>query len=216
MKLSIIAVVVIVLLLLLVKVDNMTWRQSILKAVYPALMKADELMGKKSRVLSNEKMVSPPVSFYSLTATTTDGQPVNFSQFSGKKVLLVNTASDCGYTAQFEELEKLHQLYKDKLVVIGFPANDFKQQEKKSDKEIAAFCKKNFGVTFLLMQKQQVKKGDQQQPVYQWLTNKKQNGWNDTPPSWNFCKYLVNEKGMLEYFFGTAVSPLSATIRDKL
>jgi glutathione peroxidase len=191
--------VIVLIVLVLIKRRDMTWRQSILKAVYPALMKADNLLGKKSLIRKNDKSIVAPVSFYSLSATAIDGQPISFSQFKGKKVLLVNTASDCGYTAQLEELEKLSQLYKGKLVILGFPANDFKQQEKKSNEEIAAFCKENFGVTFQLMQKDQVIKGDGQQPVYQWLTDKNKNGWNTIAPAWNICKYLVNEQGALEY-----------------
>jgi glutathione peroxidase len=215
-KKIIIILVAVTALLWLVKRKDMTWRQSILQAVYPALMKVNELTGKREAIHSNDQSIQPPVPFYSLSATTIEGIRFDFSQLKGKKVLLVNTASDCGYTAQFAELEELHQLYKNELVIIGFPANDFKEQEKGSNEEIASFCKKNFGVTFMLMQRGKVIKGEGQQPVYEWLTNKNHNGWNDTAPSWNFCKYLVNEQGILEHYFPTAVSPLSKMLKEKL
>ena len=123
--------------------------------------------------------------------------------------MLVNTASDCGYTNQYTDLQKLADEYKDKLIVLGFPANDFKEQEKGTDEEIAAFCKLNFGVTFPLMKKTVVLRSAQQNPVYQWLPEEAKNGWNSKVPSWNFTKYLVNGEGVLTNYFGPSVSPLS-------
>ena len=190
---------------------NMTYRQKMLKAVYPALMWFTKLSGKNTKELSNKDVI-PPVSFYSLQGVLNNGDTILFNSFRDKKVLLVNTASDCGYTNQYEDLQKLSEQYKDKLVVIGFPANDFKDQEKRADKDIAEFCKLNFGVTFPLMQKSIVKKSAQQNPVFQWLTDSTKNGWNKKYPSWNFSKYLVNEKGVLTHYFGSSVSPLSKEV----
>ncbi|MBL0271562.1 MAG: glutathione peroxidase [Chitinophagaceae bacterium] len=189
----------------------MTYRQKMLKAVYPALMWFTKLTGKNTKGLSNKDVI-PPVSFYTLAGVLNNGDTVSFNSFRDKKVLLVNTASDCGYTNQYEDLQKLSEQYKDKLVVIGFPANDFKEQEKRADKDIAEFCKLNFGVTFPLMQKSIVIKSAQQNPVFQWLSDSTKNGWNKRYPSWNFSKYLVNEKGVLTNYFGSSVSPLSKEV----
>ena len=186
---------------------NMSYRQKVLKTVYPALMWFTRLTGKNTKELSGTKQ--PPVSFYSLKTTLNNGDTLDFSGFKGKKVMLVNTASDCGYTNQYEDLQKLSDQYKDKLVVIGFPANDFKEQEKGTDAAIAEFCKKNYGITFPLAQKTIVIKSAEQNPVFQWLTDSTKNGWNTKPPAWNFSKYLVNEEGILTNYFGSSVSPLS-------
>lgn len=189
---------------------NMTYRQKVLKAVYPAFMWFTKLTGKNAEELSGIK--EPPVPFYTQQAILINGDTIDFSSFKGKKVLLVNTASDCGYTNQYDDLQKLSEMYKDKLVILGFPANDFKEQEKGTDKEIAEFCKVNFGVTFPLMQKSIVVKSPQQNSVFQWLTESTKNGWNDKAPTWNFSKYLVNEKGMLTNYFDPSVSPLSDAV----
>ena len=129
---------------------------------------------------------------------------------------MVNTASNCGFTGQYDELEKLHQQYKDKLVILGFPANDFKEQEKADDAGIAEFCKVNFGATFQLMLKSHVVKGAEQNPVFAWLSHKEQNGWCDQQPVWNFSKYLVNENGVLVGFYAQTVSPMSKEIKKAL
>lgn len=194
---------------------DMTIRQRVLKTVYPAFMWFTKLRGKNMTKLSNEK-IQPPVSFYSLKASGNNGSEVDFSQFKGKKVLLVNTASDCGYTDQYDDLQKLYEENKDKLLILGFPANDFKEQEKGTDEEIARFCKLNYGVTFPLMKKSTVIKRPGQNLVFKWLTDSTQNGWNTKPPSWNFVKYLVNEQGMLTNYFGSSVSPLSNEVLDAI
>ncbi|TAL47659.1 MAG: glutathione peroxidase [Chitinophagaceae bacterium] len=186
----------------------MTIRQKVLKAVYPALMWWTKVSGKNVTSLSNKK-AQPPVSFYSLKDTMNNGKEFDFSTLKGKKVLLVNTASDCGYTDQYDDLQKLYQQYNGKLVIIGFPANDFKEQEKGSDEEIAQFCKINYGVTFPLMKKSSVLKGAGQNPVFQWLSDSTKNGWCNKKPSWNFSKYIVNEEGVLTNYFGSSVSPAS-------
>ena len=193
----------------------MTLRQTALKFIYPLWMLFNKLLKKKSTVLKNERNVQPPQSFYNLCVCLNNGKEFRFESLRGKKVLLVNTASDCGYTTQYEALQKLHENFHDKLMVIGFPANDFKKQERGNDEEIAQFCKINFGVTFPLAKKNSVKKGKGQQEVFQWLTDKSRNGWNNKQPSWNFSKYLVNEQGILTNYFDPAISPGSeAVIRE--
>jgi glutathione peroxidase len=188
---------------------NMTYRQKVLKAVYPAFMWLNRATGKNSKVKSNDKAAASPQSLYSLSAQLNNGTELRFESLKGKKVLIVNTASNCGYTNQYEALEELYVKYKDKLVIIGFPANDFKEQEKGTDEEIAEFCKLNYGVQFPLAKKSTVIRGDQQNEVFKWLTDKSRNGWNDQQPTWNFSKYLVDEKGALIKYFDPAISPMS-------
>ncbi len=194
---------------------NMTTRQKILKAVYPALIWFSKVTGTNTTSLANTP-VSPAVSFYTLTAQLNDGKPLNLNEFKGRKILLVNTASDCGYTRQYEGLEKLYREHKEDLVVLGFPANDFKEQEKGTDATIAAFCKRNFGVSFPLMNKTRVIKGTGQNEIFEWLTNKDKNGWNDQAPTWNFCKYLIDEKGCLVRFFASSVDPADYKIQEAI
>lgn len=155
-----------------------------------------------------------PVSFYSLQAILNNGETFNFNSLKGKKVLIVNTASDCGFTKQYEGLQELHENYKGSLQIIGFPSNEFGQQEKGSDEAIEKFCKINFGVCFPLVKKSKVTKGADQHKVYKWLTEDDKNGWNYVAPSWNFCKYLVNEKGDLTHFFDAAIEPMGKEIQD--
>lgn len=189
---------------------NMTYRQKVLKAVYPALMWFTKLTGKNVSKLAGNKQ--PPVSFHSLKGLLNDGSTLDFATLKGKKVLLVNTASDCGYTNQYEALQQLYEQHKDKLVILGFPANDFKEQEKGSDAAIQEFCRKNYGVSFPLMQKSSVIQSPQQNIIYQWLTDSTKNGWNNKMPSWNFSKYLVDENGVLTNYFDPSVSPTSADV----
>ena len=190
---------------------NMTVRQKVLKAVYPAMMWFTKLIGRNTTAKFNSS-VDPIASVYTIPAVLNDGKQLDLSEFKGKKILMVNTASDCGYTDQYESLEKLYQQHKETLVVLGFPANDFKEQEKASDENIAAFCKLNYGVSFPLMKKSRVVKGSDQNELFQWLTHKNKNGWNDRSPSWNFCKYLVDENGKLIGFFAPAVDPMSSEV----
>ncbi len=198
--------------LFLVKRKDMSWRQSILKSVYPLVMLKTKLFPNKKEIQTNMSDAKSVTSFYALKVKANDGTEVDLNQYKGKKILIVNTASDCGYTAQYDELEKLYQKHKDKLVVIAFPANDFKEQEKKDDQNIAAFCKANYGISFPLMQKSHVVKGGEQNPVFQWLSNAKQNGWCEQQPVWNFSKYLINENGELTHFFAMTVSPLGKEV----
>ena len=208
MKKLLIIPAVILLLMILIKRKDMTWRQSILKTAYPLVMLKSKLFPNKKEIQVNNTNLKPVTSFYSLQGVSNNGIPIDFNVFKGKKVLIVNTASDCGFTGQYDELEKLQQQYKDKLVILGFPANDFKEQEKKNDAGIAEFCKVNYGVTFQLMRKTHVVKGVDQNPVFQWLTHAEQNGWCNQQPVWNFSKYVINEEGVLTHFFAQTVSPL--------
>lgn len=168
------------------------------------------------KVKSNTNNTPAQVSFYSLQSEMNDGSTLKFETLKGKKVLLVNTASECGFTKQYDDLEKLHEQYKDKLVIIGFPANNFGGQEPGNNEEIQAFCKKNFGVTFLLASKSSVVKNENQNPVYSWLSDSTKNGWNNSAPSWNFGKYLVDEKGELMNFFPSAINPMDEKITNLL
>ncbi len=165
--------------------------------------------------VSAQELVTPPVDFYSLSFKTIDGEVFKFSQLKGKKVLIVNTASKCGYTPQFKELEQLNKEYAGKLVIIGFPSNEFGAQDPGSNQEILDFCQTNYGVTFLMMEKSDVK-GPDKNRVYSWLTTKNKNGWNTTEPSWNFGKYLIDEKGRLVSFFPSKVKPMSKEITSLL
>lgn len=194
---------------------QMTYRQKLLKTFYPALMWITKITGSKVDKAENTK-ATPTVPFYSLSGTRNDGKPLDFTQLKGKKVLLVNTASDCGYTNQYADLQALYEQYKGKLEIIGFPANDFKEQEKGSDEDIAQFCKVNFGVSFPLMKKSVVIKSSDQNPVFKWLSDSAQNGWNQKEPSWNFSKYLVNEQGVLTHYFDPSVSPLSEEVKKSI
>jgi glutathione peroxidase len=153
--------------------------------------------------------------FYQLSATRIDGTPYSFDSLQGKYVLIVNTASKCGFTKQYTDLEKLANEYADRLVVLGFPCNQFGGQEAGSNADIATFCQANYGVTFPMMEKIDVK-GEEQHPVYRWLTTKADNGWNTEVPSWNFCKYLISPQGKLLKFFPSIVKPMSEDITDQL
>ena len=189
----------------------MTARQKFLKAVYPVFMWWAKLKITNTKDFANVH-ISPIVPFHSLKDTLIDGTSFEMGSLKGKKVLLVNTASDCGYTSQYDDLQKLYQASKNKLVILGFPSNDFKDQEKGSDIEIAAFCRKNFGVSFPLMHKSSVIKGPSQNEIFKWLTDPARNGWNQKQPTWNFCKYLVDENGKLVQFFGSSIEPGSEEI----
>ena len=139
-----------------------------------------------------------------------EGEVIDFNTYRGKKLLIVNTASKCGYTYQYEDLQKLHEQYGDKVTVLGFPANNFLWQEPASNNEIAEFCQKNYGVTFQMFEKISVK-GRDKHALYKWLTAK-----SGESPSWNFCKYLIDEKGEVIGFFGKKVNPLDKEIIDKI
>ncbi len=151
-------------------------------------------------------------SFYDFKLTSLDGkEEISMERYKGKKVLLVNVASKCGLTPQYKELQQLHEKHGDKVVILGFPANDFMGQEPGTNDQIGEFCQKNYGVSFQMFAKIGVK-GSDQHPLYQWLSQKEQNGWNAQSPDWNFAKYLVSEKGELLNFFPARTLPMSAEI----
>jgi len=154
-------------------------------------------------------------SIHSFTVKSIDGKDIKMSSFKGKKILIVNTASKCGYTPQYESLEKVYEQYKDKLMIIGFPCNQFGGQEPGSNEEIVEFCKKNYGVTFPLADKVDVK-GTNTAAIYQWLTQKSKNGVLDASISWNFNKFLLDENGKMIAYYPSNVKPDSEAILSNL
>lgn len=166
-------------------------------------------------ILLSTMLTPASKSVHDYSFTSIDGKKVELATFKGKKILFVNTASECGYTRQYKQLEELHKAHGNKLVVIGFPCNDFGGQEPGTEKEIAAFCEKNYGVTFLMAEKITVK-GDKTHPIYKWLTSKEMNGVKDSKVAWNFHKFLVDENGQLIDSYPSAVSPLADEILAKL
>ena len=167
-------------------------------------------------------MSSDKISFYDYFASnpsakvkSIDGDEVDFNQFKGKKILIINVASECGYTPQYEDLQKLYEANKDKLVILGFPANNFGRQEPGNNEEIKSFCKENYGVTFPMFEKISVI-GDNQHPLYKWLTSTELNGWNNQAPTWNFCKYLIDENGGLIKYYSMRVKPFDEEIVSQL
>ena len=156
---------------------------------------------------SGDSVPHSTVSFYDFKMPDLEsGKLVDFKAYKGKKLVLLNVASKCGYTPQYADWEAFYKEHGDKVVVLGFPANNFMGQEPGNNDEIASFCSKNYGVTFPMFQKISVK-GDDKSPLYQWLSQKSMNGWNEQEPTWNFCKYVVNEKGELVSFFPSGVKP---------
>ncbi len=152
---------------------------------------------------------------YAFKVKALNGSEINFSSFKGKKILIVNTASECGFTPQYEALQKLYTEYKDKLVIVGFPCNQFGGQEPGSAQEIQTFCKKNYGVTFPLAAKIDVK-GNNIAPIYKWLCNKSENGVLDATITWNFNKFLIDENGKLIAYFPSKVKPTDDEITKYL
>lgn len=183
-----------------------------MKSVYPVVAGVSRLFGSKSKWLVNENNALPHSSIYQLSFADNTGTMSSLAKYKGKKILLVNTASDCGFTGQFDELQKLSSEYSGRLVVMGFPANDFAGQEQLDDKEIAGFCRLNYGVSFPLAKKSVVIKSPQQNTIFKWLTDASMNGWNNQQPEWNFSKYLINERGGLMAYFGPAISPLDEKV----
>ena len=156
-----------------------------------------------------------PTSIHRFKVKSITGTVIDFASFKGKKILVVNTASKCGYTPQYAALQKLADAYKDKLVIVGFPANNFGAQEPGTDGEIQEFCKARFGVTFPLASKVSVN-GDDTAPIYKWLTNKAQNGVLDATISWNFNKFLLDENGKMIAYYPSSVTPDSEEITKHL
>jgi glutathione peroxidase len=158
--------------------------------------------------------VTAPASVYEFKLKSIDGQEFSLAKYKGKKVLVVNTASKCGYTPQYAELQKLADLYKDKLVVVGFPANNFASQEPGANSDIKTFCQKNYGVTFPLSEKVSVK-GDDISPLFKYLTSAPNPDFTGEV-KWNFEKFLIDENGNLIHRFRSPVTPLSPEITKYL
>jgi glutathione peroxidase len=149
-------------------------------------------------------------SIYEFTMNSLEGKPVDFSQYKNKTLLIVNTASKCGYTYQYEDLQKLHEQFGDKVTILGFPANNFLWQEPGSNDDIASFCQRNYGVTFQMFEKISVK-GRDAHPLYKWLAKT-----SGAKPSWNFSKYIIDKKGKVIGFFGPKVKPMDREIIEKI
>jgi len=190
----------------------MTIKQNFLKLVYPLIIKGSKQQNMNTKILENTDNIQPKTSVYNIPFELNNGKIETLAEYKNKKILIVNTASNCGYTNQYEGLERLYEENIDELELIGFPSNDFKEQEKGTDEEIAEFCKINYDVTFPLAKKSVVIKNDQQNKLFEWLSNKEENGWLSEAPTWNFCKYLINEDGVLTHFFEAAIEPLGAEI----
>jgi len=184
----------------------------LLAAMIAAACSAPEANQSTTSLALNITTPMEVTSFYDLSATTIDGNAFDFSQLKGKRVLIVNTASKCGYTPQYEGLQELHNIYGGKeFIILGFPSNDFGFQEPGSEEKIADFCEKNYGVTFQMMSK--VKTSARSgHAVYQWLCNASQNGVSDANVSWNFNKFLIDENGHWIAHHPSRTSPKSAEI----
>lgn len=165
-----------------------------------------DLVTSREVAVRPEGTAAPSKTLYDFSAKSLEGKTVPLKQYKGKKVVVLNTASKCGFTPQYADWEAFYKEHGSKIVVLGFPANNFKGQEPGSSEEIAEFCKKNYGVTFPMFEKVDVL-GENQAPLYKWLSDPALNGWNDKVPTWNFCKYVINEKGELTHFFNSKVKP---------
>jgi len=191
-------------MLKLLAVATLLFSQSVLLFPNPENKRyADEIIADQNK------------SIYDFKVLALNGDTIDLAAFKGKKILIVNTASKCGFTPQYEGLEQLYQKFKDRLVVIGFPCNNFLSQEPGSNEKIKAFCTKNYGVSFPMAAKISVK-GKNIAPVYKWLCNKSENGVMDAKITWNFNKFLLDENGKIIAWFPSKVTPMSAEITDKL
>ncbi len=162
--------------------------------------------------VANNNSIMAKETIYQFKVTDLYGEEFDFSTLKGKKIMIVNTASECGLTPQYKDLETIYEKYKDKnFVIVGFPANNFGSQEPGSDKEIAAFCEKNYGVTFPMMSKISVK-GNDMHEIYQFLTQKSKNGLEDSEVQWNFQKYLINDNGELEKVIAPRTLPTDDSV----
>jgi glutathione peroxidase len=183
---------------------------SIKKLIYPLRKKLNKIFTPGTEVAGNtSENNSTTIHQYSIQGI--DGKEIHFADYKGKKILIVNTASECGYTPQYAPLQTLHEKYGNKLAVVGIPSNNFGAQEPGDENQILEFCERNYGVTFPLSKKVDVI-GEHQDPVFKWLTKKELNGWNDRDPNWNFCKYLVDENGRLIHFFSHKMDPMDEQI----
>jgi len=158
---------------------------------------------------------APTASIYDIEINSLEANPINLSDFKGKMILIVNVASECGFTKQYADMQKLYDQYQDNLVIIGIPCNQFGGQEPGTAVEIQTFCEKNYGVSFLMTEKVDVK-GSNQHPLYKWLTSKELNGKSNSTVKWNFQKYLINDEGFLVDYYFSMTSPDSDKITKHL
>ena len=173
---------------------------------------------EEKELLNNQndnKEISKSESIYNIKVNKLDGTSLDLKEFKGKKMLFVNVASKCGYTPQYVELQELYDQYSEKLEIFGVPCNQFGGQEPGSDEEIAQFCKKNYGVTFTMLEKVDVK-GSSQHPLYSWLTTKEKNGVMDATVKWNFHKFLVDEEGALINMYNSRTNPVGAEMLEAI
>lgn len=168
-------------------------------------------MNQKTEVSQQKTAENMGKTIYDYKVESLDGGEINFADYKGKKILVVNTASECGFTPQYADLEKVYQQYKDKVVIVGFPANNFGGQEPGTNAEIGAFCQKNYGVTFPMAAKVSVK-GDDTAPIFKYLTEKELNGVKNTAILWNFTKFLIDENGKLIDTFISTTKPTDDAI----
>ena len=173
------------------------------------------MLGKQVVKVKPTKARLSSDSFFKLQAKTITGEKFDFAKLEGKKTLIVNTASKCGFTQQYSLLEDFYRIYKDKINILGFPCGDFFGQELAENSQIAQFCDREFKISFPLFEKITLKKGKKNE-VFEWLTNKEKNGWNSQEPSWNFCKYLIDEKGELMLFANSRITPTHPEIINRI
>lgn len=164
---------------------------------------------------SNSEYMLKTSALYDIEINSLSGEAINLNDFKGKKILIVNTASKCGFTKQYEGLQQLYDTYKEQLMIIGVPCNQFGKQEPGTSDEIASFCQVNYGVSFLMTEKVDVK-GGEQHPLYTWLTTKELNGVKNSTVRWNFQKYLIDEEGQLIDYYYALTKPLSSKITKHL
>jgi len=170
------------------------------------------LLSDKKAMAEKPADVNALGSFYNFKMNSLDGQEIDLSKYQGKKIVVLNVASKCGFTPQYADWQKFHEEHGEDVVVLGFPANNFGAQESGTNEEIATFCEINYGVKFQMFEKIDVI-GKNQHPLYQWLSKKDLNGWNDKAPTWNFCKYVINEEGQVTHFFASKIKPNDAEFK---
>tara|TARA_Y100000748_G_scaffold178153_1_gene149180 strand:- start:613 stop:1131 length:519 start_codon:yes stop_codon:yes gene_type:complete len=172
-------------------------------------------MPNGSNIFSDNPTKESTSTIFSYKLKNIYGDVITLDKFKGKKILIVNVASHCGYTSQYNDLQKLQDRFKDKLQVIAFPCNDFGFQEPGTSKQIAEFCEVNYNIKFPIMEKINIRRSPTH-PLYEWLSNSELNGWNDSKPKWNFYKYLIDENGKLINLFNSGTSPLSTHITEAI
>ena len=170
-------------------------------------------MSNENKVSGESYTIDPPSTVFDYKIKNIYGDVVTLEKYRGKKILIVNVASRCGYTSQYKDLQKLQDRYKNKLQVIAFPCNDFGFQEPGTSEQIAEFCEVNYNIEFPIMEKINIRRSPSH---YEWLSNSELNGWNDSKPKWNFYKYLINENGKLINIFNSGTSPLSTAIIEAI